>query len=120
MIGKLVFLVFLTGGHLQAKEGVVAMKDSIQNKVVFKKDSKSVNVLFSEGFKAVGIGLLKGQLLEKHSTPTPAFLFVHEGKVEFRIKGEKLQLQSGDFVKIPKVEEHEIEAIEDARLILIK
>jgi len=120
MIWKLAILVFLMGGNLSANAGVVKMKDSIQSKVVFKKESKSVNVLFSEGFKAVGIGLLKGQLLEKHNTPTPAFLFVHEGKVEFRISGEKLQLQSGDYVKIPKVEEHEVEAIEDARLILIK
>jgi quercetin dioxygenase-like cupin family protein len=120
MIWKLAFLGFLMAGNLNAKEGAAAMKDSIQNKVVFKKESKSVNVLFSEGFKAVGIGLLKGQLLEKHNTPTPAFLFVHEGKVEFRISGEKLQLKSGDFVKIPKVEEHEVEALEDARLILIK
>ncbi|MBY0383742.1 cupin domain-containing protein [bacterium] len=88
--------------------------------MVFQKESKAVSVLFSEGFKAVGIGLLKGQLLEKHSTATPAFLFVHEGKVEFRISGKKIQMQSGDFVKIPKVEEHEIEAIEDARLILVK
>ena len=120
MIWKIAFLVFLLCGNLNAKEGAVMMKDSLQNKVVFNKESKSVNMLFSEGFKAIGIGLLKGQLLEKHNTPTPAFLFVHEGKVEFRISGEKLQLKSGDFVKIPKVEEHEIEAIEDARLVLIK
>lgn len=96
------------------------MRDSIQDKVIFKKENKSVNVLFSEGFKAVGIGLLKGQMLEKHSTSTPAFLFIHEGKVEFRISGKKIQLQNGDFVKIPKVEEHEVEAIEDSRLILVK
>jgi quercetin dioxygenase-like cupin family protein len=120
MIGKFALLVFLLGSNINAKEGVMAMRESIQNKVVFKKESKSVNVLFSEGFKAVGIGLLKGQLLEKHNTPTPAFLFVHEGKVEFRISGEKLLLSAGDFVKIPKVEEHEIEALEDARLILVK
>ncbi len=120
MVTRLALLVFFLSGALYAKEGVVTMKDSIQDKVVFQKEKKSVNVLFSEGFKAIGIGLLKGQILEKHSTPTPAFLFVHEGKVEFRIGGKKLQLQNGDFVKIPKVEEHEIEATEDARLILIK
>lgn len=120
MILKVAFLVLLSGGNLYAQEKVVAMKESIQDKVVFKKESKSVNVLFSDGFKAVGIGLLKGQLLEKHSTPTPAFLFVHEGKVEFRIGGKKIQLQGGDYMKIPKVEEHEIEGIEDARMILIK
>jgi quercetin dioxygenase-like cupin family protein len=120
MAARLAFLVFFLSSALHAKEGVMAMKDSIQDKVVFQKESKSVNVLFSEGFKAVGIGLLKGQMLEKHSTPTPAFLFIHEGKVEFRISGKKIQLQRGDFVKIPKVEEHEIEAIEDARLILVK
>ena len=92
----------------------------IQNKVVFQKERKSVTDLFSEGFRAVGIGLRKGQMLEKHSTPTPAFLFVHEGEVEFRISGKKVRLQSGDFVKIPKSEEHEIEAATDARLILVK
>ena len=72
MIVKLALFVLLLGSDLHAKEGVTTMKDSIQNKVVFQKENKSVNVLFSDGFKAVGIGLLKGQLLEKHSTPTPA------------------------------------------------
>lgn len=120
MAAKSAVLIFFLSSALHAKEGVMTMKDSIQNKVVFQKESKAVSVLSSEGFKAVGIGLLKGQLLEKHSTATPAFLFVHEGKVEFRISGKKIQMQSGDFVKIPKVEEHEIEAIEDARLILVK
>lgn len=94
--------------------------EKIKDKVPFQKESKSVSVLFSESFKVVGIGLMKTQVLEKHSTPTPAFLYVAEGLVEFRMSGKVYPLKAGEFFKIPPKEEHEIQALEDSRLLLTK
>ena len=64
MFFKASFFVLLLASNLHAKEGVMSMKETIQDKVVFKKETKSVNVLFSEGFKVVGIGLLKSQFFD--------------------------------------------------------
>lgn len=93
---------------------------SIKDMVPYKLESKSINVLFAEGFKVVGIGLLDKQKLEKHTTATPAFLLVLEGRVEFQIDGTKCILNSQDFVKIPPSQEHEITALENSKMILIK
>lgn len=48
---------------------------------------KTVSALHTAGFKVVGIGLAKGQTLEKHLTPTPAFLLIHSGSVDCVIHG---------------------------------
>lgn len=63
----------------------MSARGSIKDMVSFKQEGKSVNVLFAEGFKAVGIGLLEKQQLEKHSTSTPAFLLVLEEVLSSRL-----------------------------------
>ncbi len=98
----------------------MSTSSSIKDMVPYKQDGKSINVLFAEGFKAVGIGLMAKQKLEKHSTATPAFLLVLEGRVEFQIGGAKSIMNSQDFVKIPPGQEHEITALENSKMILIK
>jgi quercetin dioxygenase-like cupin family protein len=76
--------------------------------------------LQTDGFKVIGLGFTKGQILEKHKTSAAAFLFVHSGEVEFLINGEKLKLKSGSFFRIPENVEHEVRALEDSRLLLVK
>lgn len=117
---KIFLITLLFSGYSFAKEGDHSMHDSVQSKIILQKSGKSVNALFSDSFKVVGIGLMRGQVLEKHSTPTPAFLFVHEGKVEFKIGEKKYELKAGDYFKIPPKEDHEIVALEDSRLLLAK
>ena len=63
---------------------------------------------------------MKGQILDKHKTQTPAFLFVHVGAVEFSIEGETTLMSAGSYFEIPADVEHEVKAIEDSRLLLIK
>lgn len=96
------------------------MKGSISDSVQLKKEDKSVASLFSGSFKVMGIGLMKGQKLEKHSTPTSAFLYVHSGAVVFSMEGKTESLRAGDYFAIPPKEMHEVEASEDSRLMLIK
>lgn len=96
------------------------MKGSITNAIQLKKEDKSVTPLFSGSFKVMGIGLSKGQKLEKHQTPTSAFLFVQSGHVLFKMGKESTVLQAGDYFAIPATQMHEVEAVEDSRLMLMK
>jgi quercetin dioxygenase-like cupin family protein len=96
------------------------MKGSISDSVQLKKEDKSVASLFSGSFKVVGIGLMKGQKLEKHTTPTSAFLYVQSGAVVFSMGGKMESLRAGDYFAIPPKEMHEVEASEDSRLMLVK
>ena len=96
------------------------MKGTVSNSIGLSKEDKVVKPLFSGSFKVMGIGLSKGQKLEKHQTPTAAFLYVQSGKVSFLINGEKTTLDAGDYFSIPPKETHEVEAEVDSRLMLIK
>jgi|GEM_PF-626205 len=102
-------------GEMESK-----MKGSISESVQLKKEDKSVASLFSGSFKVMGIGLMKGQKLEKHTTPTSAFLYVQSGAVVFSMGGKKESLRAGDYFAIPSKEMHEVEASEDSRLMLVK
>ena len=96
------------------------MKNSLVDTISLSKEAKSVTPVFSDRFKVIGIGLSTGQKLEKHETPEPAFLLVHSGKVLFSMEGKSHTLQPGDFFSIPAKKVHEVEAVQDSRLLLIK
>lgn len=118
---QVVFAIVLSVLVTQANGEAGGKKmSSVQESIQLKKDEKSVAPIFSGPFKVIGIGLMKGQKLEKHQTPTPAFLYVHSGAVEFSLGQKKETLRSGDYIAIPAKEMHEVEAIDDSRLMLIK
>lgn len=96
------------------------MKGTLTKSIEFNKENKVIKPLFSESFKVIGIGLSKGQKLEKHQTPTAAFLYVQSGKVSFLMKEQKVSLEPGDYFSIPPKEMHEVEAEVDSLLMLIK
>lgn len=96
------------------------MSKSINTEIELDPKQKVVRVLHAGGFKVVGLGLIKGQILDKHKTQTPAFLFLHTGAVEFSIEGETTLMFAGSYFEIPADVEHEVKAIEDSRLLLIK
>ncbi len=114
-----VLLASIITTYAVAKEGN-SMKGNVSKNLEFNKENKVVKPLFSESFKVMGIGLTKSQKLEKHQTPTAAFLYVESGKVTFTMKGEVTTLSPGDYFSIPPKEMHEVEAIEDSRLMLMK
>ncbi len=96
------------------------MSSSLVDAIKLSKEAKSVTPVFSDRFKVLGIGLSTGQKLEKHETPEPAFLLVHSGKILFSMEGKSHTLQSGEFFSIPAKKIHEVEALQDSRLLLIK
>lgn len=123
MLGLLAILLTLANVTLSdvalAKEER-SLKGTLSKSIELSKEDKVVKQLFGESFKVMGIGLSKGQKLEKHQTPTPAFLYVHSGKVTFLMKGEKTILNAGDYFSIPPKEMHEVESQEDSLLLLMK
>lgn len=101
-------------------KGENKMKGTLAKTVELSKEKKVIKPLFSESFKVMGIGLSKGQKLETHQTPTPAFLYVQSGQVLFTMNGEKTVLAAGDYFLIPAKEMHEVEAQSDSLLMLSK
>ncbi|HNE18947.1 MAG TPA: cupin domain-containing protein [Turneriella sp.] len=94
--------------------------ESIHDRIVMKSEAKSSTVLFTEGFKVVGLGFMAGQKLAQHSSPSAAFLLVHQGNINFTMGGTTVTMKTGDFIAIPAKEEHEILATEDSRILLTK
>ena len=77
------------------------MKHVLMEEIALSEDGKIVKVLSTPSFKLIGLGLKKGQSLDKHSTSSKAILIVQSGNVDFFINSEKYNLQSGSFFEIP-------------------
>lgn len=92
----------------------------LKDEIVLKDDAKAVKVLAEPSFKIIGLEFKKSQDLEKHTTPTKAFLIVQSGEIEFSINGTAHLMSAGSFFEIPKNVEHEVRAIKDSYLYLIK
>jgi len=96
------------------------MKHTLNEEIKLNADSKTVKVLSNPSFKLIGLGFKKGQILEKHTTPTAAILIVQHGSVDFNIQGKIHALQAGDYFEIPANIEHEVVSKEDSFLYLVK
>lgn len=112
--------VFFLLMSLLTVEVVMSSEGKLVDEIKLSDAGKTVNVLNDTGFKVIGLGFKKGQKLEKHSTAVPAFLFVHQGKIEFSMEGKKYLLEEGSYFKIPVKVEHELLALTEARAFLIK
>lgn len=104
--------------NLMAME--TTMKHTLMNEIKLNSESKTVKVLSQPSFKLIGLGFKKGQVLEKHTTPTPAILIVQSGSVEFKMSGKTYSLAAGDYFEIPANTEHEVIGNEDSFLYLAK
>lgn len=78
--------------------------ESVRDKILLKPESKSSTVLFADGFKVVGLGFMAGQKLAQHSSPTAAFLLVHQGNINFTMGGTTVTMKAGDCIAIPAME----------------
>lgn len=96
------------------------MKRILKDEIILNDAGKTVKVLSNPSFKVIGLGLKESQSLEKHMTSTKAVLIVQFGKVEFLMNGEKSLLEAGSFFEIPENIEHEVHAVSDSYLYIIK
>ena len=77
-------------------------------------DTKPATLMLSntDSHKLIAVGLMKNQLLPQHQTPTPAFLTVLEGAIDFEIEGKTTRLNRLDTFEIPVRVMHEVKGIE--------
>ncbi len=95
-------------------------KFALTDAIPLKSEAKTISTLFDDKFKVIGIGLKNQQKLEKHQTNTKAFLLVQNGKVQFDMNNNRQVISSGEYIEIPIKKEHEVKALEDSILLLIK
>ena len=85
------------------------------------KAVSAISLFKSEKGNATSIRILKDQLLKEHITQIPALLVCINGNVFFENeKGQKVELQSGDYTLIEPMVKHWVKATMDSQLILFK
>jgi quercetin dioxygenase-like cupin family protein len=78
------------------------------------------NVLeFSKG-AVINLQLKAGQKVGRHHTPSDAIIHVVTGRVRFGVGEETVELTKDVLLHMDPKEEHELEAIEDTSLLVIK
>lgn len=93
---------------------------TLRDEIQLSDIKRTVKVLTESSFKLIGLGFKKNQILDKHTTPTPAVLIVQSGSIDFKMKGKTYTLKAGDFFNIPANIEHELIGREDSLLYLVK
>ena len=79
------------------------------------------SILFEPKEKVISLQIAKGEQLKEHITKVPALLVCVSGNAVFdNEKGEKTELQSGDYVLIEENVKHWVNAFEDSNFLLIK
>jgi quercetin dioxygenase-like cupin family protein len=86
-----------------------------------EKMAVQINVVFEPTEIVISMQIAKGEQLKEHITKIPALLVCISGKATFdNEKGQKSNLQSGDYVKIEPNVKHWIDATEESNFLLIK
>lgn len=79
------------------------------------------SVLFEPTEKVISMQIAKGEQLKEHVTKIPALLVCISGKAIFSDENDqKINLESGSYVKIEPNVKHWVDALEDSNFLLIK
>ena len=79
------------------------------------------NLLFEPTEKVISMQIAKGEQLKEHLTKIPALLVCVSGSGSYADeKGLKMNLKSGDYVKIEPNVKHWVDAFEASNFLLIK
>ena len=96
---------------------------SIFKDIVFKEKGPAVSVLFETEFtKEIRIAMKAGQEMKEHKTSFPIVVQLVEGKIDFTVSGEVLNLAKGDLIALDGGVPHSLDALEESivRLTLTK
>lgn len=86
-----------------------------------EKEVSAISLFKGEKGNATSIRILKDQILKEHITQIPALLVCINGNVFFENeKGQKVELQPGDYMLIEPMVKHWVQATMDSQLILFK
>ncbi len=93
--------------------------DNIINTLPFD-GIKTNKVVANDTGAVILIAIEKGKELTAHKSNTDASVLVLEGEVLFKINGEEYNLKVNEMYSFKKEEIHAVEAISNAKLLLIK
>ncbi len=96
---------------------------SLRKELQYNEEKVAVNVLMeTETAKEIRILFRKGQFMKEHKAGYPITVEIHQGKINFGVKGEKMILETGDLIALEANVPHDLIAEEDSivRLTLSK
>lgn len=96
---------------------------AIYQDLEYKESKPAIKVLFETAFtKEIRIAMRKGQLMKEHQTPYPIVVEIVDGKLDFGVQGNILNLKKGDLIALEGGVPHDLKAEEDSiiRLTLTK
>jgi quercetin dioxygenase-like cupin family protein len=100
------------------------MKTATLNKGIEYNETKpTIHVMLeTEGTKEIRIAMKTGQFMKEHKTAFPIVVEMFEGKLDFGVKGEILNLERGDMLALEGNVPHDLVCTEDCivRLSLSK
>lgn len=91
------------------------LKNLLESRAVGKAD-----VLKFSGGAVINLQLRAGQRVGRHHTPSDAIIHVVSGRVRFGVGDESVELTKDIVLHMNPREDHELEAIEDTSLLVIK
>lgn len=98
-------------------EDIVSMINYDDNNVQSRILAKNDNNL------ALLVAIKKNQMMEEHTSPVDAFLYVIEGEVEFSVYGEKtesFQIEKGEIFYFEREERHTVLGKKDSKILVIR
>ena len=81
---------------------------------------KTKKIISNETGDIILISIEKGHELAQHQSNTDASILILEGKILFKINNETHELITYDMYAFKKNELHALEALENAKVLLIK
>lgn len=96
---------------------------SLLNEIDFTENKPNIKVLMeTDNTKEIRILMKKGQLMKEHQTPFPIVVEIFDGRINFGVNGEKLDLDKGDIISLEGSVPHDLKCTSDAiiRLSLSK
>ncbi|WP_051331134.1 cupin domain-containing protein [Aneurinibacillus terranovensis] len=90
-----------------------------QNLLAEKKVARAKALSFSQG-DVMNLQIKAGEKVARHHTPCDAIVVIIKGKVLFTGGDEQVDVKPGMFLHLDPGEEHELEGVEDASLLVVK
>jgi quercetin dioxygenase-like cupin family protein len=81
---------------------------------------KTNKLVSNETGSMILVSIEKGKELTAHKSKTDAAVLILEGEVIFKINGEAHTLKVHDMFSFKKEEEHAVEAVSNAKFIVVK
>lgn len=96
---------------------------SLSKNIEYKEDKPAISILLDTDYsKEIRIVMRAGQTMKEHKTPFPIVVELFEGRLNFGVQGDVLNLEKGDLLSLEGNIPHDLKAIEDCivRLSLTK